>query len=388
MAVAFHNGRCLLPTGFVNDHAVIVEADRIVAVVRNEEIPINAERMDLGGRMMLPGLVDVQVNGGGGVLFNDAPTVDAIRTIGKAHRRFGTTGFLPTLISDDLQTVSRAIAAVDEAIAAGVPGVLGIHIEGPFLNPARKGIHDAAFIRKIDQEGMEIVTGLKNGKTLITLAPECVEPHMIAKLVSKGAIVSAGHTDASFDQTRSALAAGLSGFTHLFNAMSQITARSPGVVGAALNDEHSWCGIIVDGLHVDPVNLKIALRARGGHEKFMLVTDAMPNIGADLTEFQLQAHKINVSNQACRNQDGTLAGANLDMFRAVRLAHELLDLRLEDAIAMGSINPARFLGLDADYGSIATGKYANLLIVDETGRLEQTITAEAGSIQIQDDLCA
>ena len=213
------------------------------------------------------------------MLFNAEPTVDAIRRIGSAHRQYGTTGFLPTLISDDLHIVALAVAAVRDAIAEGVPGVLGIHIEGPFLNVARKGVHDPAKLRGLDASAIGLLTSLRGGVTVVTLAPEMTTPEIIASLKAAGVVVSAGHTNATYGQVRAALQHGLTGFTHLFNAMSQLTGREPGVVGAALEDQDSWCGIIVDGFHVDPAVLRIALRCKR-HDRFMLVTDAMPGVAS------------------------------------------------------------------------------------------------------------
>jgi N-acetylglucosamine-6-phosphate deacetylase len=224
--------------------------------------PADVERIDLGGKLLLPGFLNNKVNGGGGVLFNGEPTVETITEIGRVHRRFGTTAFLPTLVSDDLSVVADAIAATREAIAAGVPGVLGIHVEGPFLNEARKGVHDARKIRKLDEAAVKLLTTPTGGKTLLTLAPEMTSPVTIPALADAGVVASAGHSNATYQQVREALDCGLRGFTHLFNAMSQLTVREPGVVGAALEDEESWCSIIVDGHHVDPVVLRLALRIK------------------------------------------------------------------------------------------------------------------------------
>lgn len=372
MALAYTNGRVLLPRGFDDDSVVVVDQGRIVAIGDSGVIPSGAECRDLDGKFLVPGFIDVQVNGGGGVLFNDDPSVETIRRIGEAHRRYGTTGFLPTLITDELDIVRAGIAAVDEAIATGVPGVLGIHIEGPFLNPARKGIHDAQFMRRLGESELELLTGLKRGRTLLTLAPEQTSSQMIKLLAEAGIIVAVGHSDATYEETRGALDAGVTGFTHLFNAMSPLTSRAPGVVGAALADSKSWCGIIVDGVHVNPVNLQIAMRARGGAEKFMLVTDAMPNIGTDWTSFPLQGQDIAVTPEVCRGADGTLAGANLTMIRAVQLAYSLLGISFEDAIRMASINPATFLGLNMHHGDISLGKSGNLLIIDENFEFSET----------------
>jgi N-acetylglucosamine-6-phosphate deacetylase len=320
---------------------------------------------------LLPGFIDSQVNGGGGVLFNDAPSVEAISAIGNAHRKFGTTGFLPTLISADLDVVAQAIAAVQEALAAGVPGVLGIHIEGPFLNVERKGIHDPGKIRELDAAAIDLLTSLKGGRTLVTLAPEMTTPDMIRKLVTAGVRVSAGHTNATYDQIRDALQGGLTGFTHLFNAMSQLTGREPGVVGAALDDPDSWCGIIVDGEHTDPVVLRISLRCKR-HDRFMLVTDAMPSVGTHDRSFILQGRRIKVSGNLCLDDDGRLAGSNIDMASCVRNAVNLLGLPLPEAVRMASSYPAEFLGLADEVGRIAPGYRANFVVADDELRVLDT----------------
>ena len=261
MLCALINGQVMGAAGPLDGHAVLIEGGHVAAVCPASEVPANAARVDLHGRHLLPGFIDTQVNGGGGVLFNETPTLEGLKAIGRAHRRFGTTGYLPTLISDDFTVIRSAIQAVDAAIAEGAPGVLGIHIEGPFLNAARKGIHDETKFRTLDEEAFLILTSLKRGKTLVTLAPEMTDPGVIRRLVGAGVAVAAGHTNATYETTRQALGAGLTGFTHLFNAMSPLTSRKPGVVGAALEDQQSWCGIIVDGRHVAPATLRIALRA-------------------------------------------------------------------------------------------------------------------------------
>ena len=346
MATVLVNGKVLTPRGF-EAAAVVIEHGRIAAV---GPAPATGDRVDLQGRYLLPGFIDTQVNGGGGALFNDAPTVQAIAAIGAAHRRFGTTGFLPTLISDDLSTVAQAIAAVDQAMDQGVPGLLGIHIEGPFLSEDRKGIHDSSKFRVLDQPAFELLTSLKRGKTLVTLAPEITTPEMIARLAQAGVTVAAGHTNADYDQVRSALAAGLRGFTHLFNAMSPLTSREPGAVGAALEDPSSWCGVIVDGRHIHPAALRIAFRAKP-HDRFMLVTDAMPSVGMASKTFTLQGRVVRVVDGVCVDEDGTLAGSDLDM---------------------ASAHPATFLGLEAEVGTIAPGLRANLVEADDKLQVRRT----------------
>ncbi len=372
MVTALVNGRVLTDDGFVTGQAVLIEGERITAIVPvNDARCRTASRHDLGGHMLLPGFIDTQVNGGGGVLFNADPDVATIRTIGQAHRRFGTTGFLPTLISDDLNVVAKALAAVQASLAAGVPGVLGIHIEGPFLNVMRKGVHDSAKFRGLDESAIGLLTSLKGGRTLVTLAPEMTQPDMIAKLAAAGVTVSAGHTNADYAAIRAALRHGLTGFTHLFNAMSQLEAREPGVVGAALEDPDSWCGIIVDGRHVDPVVLRIALRCKR-NDRFMLVTDAMPSVGTSERSFLLQGRRISVEGNACVDEDGTLAGSHLDMAGAVRNAVSMLGLTLPEAVRMASSYPAEFLGIGQDVGRIAAGYRANLIQADDALNALQT----------------
>jgi N-acetylglucosamine-6-phosphate deacetylase len=330
-----------------------------------------AERHDLGGHTLLPGFIDCQVNGGGGVLFNDVPTVDAIRRIGEAHAKFGTTGFLPTLISDDVDVMSRAIDAVNDAVAQGVPGVLGIHLEGPFIAPERKGVHDPAKFRIADANDVAMVSRRHGGVTLLTLAPERASAAVLQELVANGVIVAAGHTAADYDTTRNALATGIRGFTHLFNAMTPFTSREPGVVGAALEDPASWCGLIVDGHHVHPASLRVAIAAKA-REKMMLVTDAMPPVGSDDPTFVLKGETITVKDGVCQTADGTLAGSALDMATAVRNTINMVGVPYDEAARMASTYPAAFLGLGATHGHIAAGYRADLVVMDDNHEVVET----------------
>ena len=369
---AIVNGPVLGDDGFVEGRAVLLENGRIAAVTSEADPRVKAARRhDLKGAMLVPGFVDAQVNGGGGVLFNDSPTVDAIRDIGRAHRRFGTTGFLPTLISDDLSVIAEALGAVRGAIAQKVPGVIGVHIEGPFISPERKGVHDSEKFRDLDERGVQLLTSLGVGRTLVTLAPEQTTPATIRRLTAQGLVVSAGHTNATFDEMRTALRAGVRGVTHLFNAMSPLTHREPGVVGAALHDPECWCGLIVDGRHVHPAVLQLALRSKRP-DRFMLVTDAMPNVGAAQTSFMLQGRRIEVRDGVCVDENGTLAGSALDMATAVRNTVDLLGLPLEQAVRLASTYPAQFLGLGSELGHIAPGFRASLVALDEHVRVVDT----------------
>ncbi len=331
------------------------------------DAPPGAEPVDLGGGYLLPGFVDTQVNGGGGVLFNDDPSVETIARIGAAHRRFGTTSFLPTLISDHLDTVDQAMRATEQAIADGVPGVAGVHLEGPFLNPARRGTHDAARFLRLDEAAIRLLSSLRAGRTLVTLAPEMCTPDDIRALVAAGVIVAIGHSDADLSTARDAFAAGASGVTHLFNAMSPLGHRAPGVVGATLDDPAAYAGIIVDGHHVDPVALRIALRCRP-IDRFMLVTDAMPSVGSANKRFRLQGHEVHAEGGVCVNGEGVLAGSDLDMATAVANTVRLLGRSLADAATMASSAPARFLRL-ADRGTLVPGLRADLVWLDAELRL-------------------
>jgi N-acetylglucosamine-6-phosphate deacetylase len=313
----------------------------------------------------MPGFLDLQVNGGGGRLFSDDPSVETLRIMGSAHRAYGTTGFLPTLITSSFDVMRSAIEAVERAQAEGVPGVLGIHLEGPFLNAQRSGVHDAGKFCALDEAGLELVTSLQRGKTVVTLAPELTSPEMIRRLVEHGVIVSAGHSAANHAQCCEALAAGVTGFTHLFNTMTPLQSREPGMVGAALADDNAWFGIIADGYHVHPATFKIAVRAkqRGGA---LLVTDAMPTVGAQSKQFTLNGEIITASDGRITNAKGVLAGSDLDMLAAVNNAAQFADIDWFEAARMASVYPARALGVADEIGAIKPGYRANLVALHDT----------------------
>jgi N-acetylglucosamine-6-phosphate deacetylase len=369
---ALVNGRILAGERIVSGQIVLLSGGHIEAVTELKDPRCSdALSIDLENNILLPGFIDVQVNGGGGVLFNDDPSLESIRAIGMAHRQFGTTGFLPTLISDDLDTIGQAISAVQASLDANFSSALGIHIEGPFLNWARRGVHDPKHLRRLDNGVVSLLCSLRGGRTVLTLAPEMTTVDMIAQLTSGGILVSAGHSDASFAQTAAAIDHGVRGFTHLFNAMAPLAPREPGIVGAALYDSTTWCGIIVDGHHVDPVMLKLALRCKR-HDRFMLVTDGMPAVGSSAPSFVLQGRTIRVVDGVCRDENGTLAGTALDMATAVRNAVSLLDLDLAEAARMASEYPAAFLGMDRELGKIAPGYRANLVLLDDALHVRRT----------------
>lgn len=371
MRTALKGARILADGDLQSGRALIIRDDVIEALTDSANIPASVAVRELDGGILAPGFIDTQVNGGGGVLFNDEPSVETIHTIGATHRRYGTTGFLPTLISDDAGKLARAMKAVDDAIDAGIPGVLGIHLEGPFLSPRKGGIHDAGSIIPPDEELLTAMAARRRGITMVTLAPEVVGPTAIARLAAAGVIVSAGHTDATYEETVEALSVGVRGFTHLFNAMSPLTSRAPGVVGAALEDTDAWCGLIVDGFHVHPAVLRVALRSRP-LDRFMLVTDAMPPVGTGTISFSLQGRAIRVENGRCTDDNGTLAGSTLDMATAVRNCVDRLGIDLAAALGLASASPATFLRIDHARGRIAPGMKADLVWLDDALRVHAT----------------
>lgn len=373
MKTVLRNARILAGDEFRDDLAVVIEDGVITALVSDAAPQLgNAdEQVDLGGGWLLPGFIDAQVNGGGGVLFNNTPDVQSLRTLAAAHRRFGTTGLLPTLISDDVEVMRTAIAATREAINAKVPGVLGIHLEGPYIAPARKGTHNPDKFRVPDADEIAMAASLDNGVTLLTLAPERVPLESIRALVERGVIVAAGHTAATYEEARAGLDAGIRGFTHLYNAMSPLTGREPGAVGAALEDRDSWVGIIADGVHVHPASLRVALAAKP-RGKVMLVTDAMPPVGADDPSYELYGEVITAVDGVVRNAAGSLAGSALDMATAVRNAVQQLGLPLAEAARMAARYPAQFLNLDDRLGEIAEGYQADLVLLDDALQVRAT----------------
>jgi len=375
-ATALHNARVATPGGMLEGHCVVIEESRISAIC--QQAPNGAERIDLAGQLLLPGFIDVQVNGGGGRLFNDDPSVETISIMAAAHRRFGTTGLLPTLISDNFSVIERAIAAVDAAIDSGVPGVLGIHIEGPFLSRSRRGIHLASMLQPFDDLFVEALCSARHGRTLVTVAPECITPEQIGRLVEGGVIVSAGHSDARYEIVRAAIDAGMTGFTHLFNAMSQLTNRAPGMVGAALEDSRTYAGIIIDGHHIHPATFRVGLNAKGV-DRLMLVTDAMPTVGAASDEFMLQGRAIRLEGDRLVSEEGVLAGSTLTMVAAVANAIEQGRIGLEDAVRMASTTPAHFLSLAGETGAIEPGLRADLVAMRDDFTVTQTWIGGAAS---------
>ena len=354
---------------FLLDHAVVVEGERIAAIVPYAERPQGAAR-DLAGGLLAPGYIDVQVNGGGGVLFNEDPTPEAIARIAAAHRKHGTVGLLPTLVTDAPQVMTAAIAATREA-RRRTPATLGLHLEGPFLDPRRRGAHELKYIRDLAPGDVETIVDADCGAVMVTLAPNRVGAASIAELARRGVLVSLGHSEASYEEARAAIQAGARAFTHLFNAMSASVGREPGMVGAALDLADAFVGIIADGHHVHEANLRIALAAKR-HDRFMLISDAMPPTAGGPDHFDLQGRRVTRANGCLRLEDGTLAGSVLTMDEAVRYVVNVVGVDLGDALAMASRVPATFLRRDNELGRIAPGHLASLVHLDDELRVLET----------------
>ncbi|HWM46641.1 MAG TPA: N-acetylglucosamine-6-phosphate deacetylase [Xanthobacteraceae bacterium] len=359
------------------DAAVIVEEGTVAAVVPRAQLPgaLAVDRLP-DGIWLAPGFIDIQVNGGGDVLFNDMPTAEGIRAIVRAHRRFGTTGLLPTLISDTREKMATAIAAV-QAVIDREPGVLGIHLEGPFLSQGKPGVHAPGMLRRPEPADLALVAAPRKGATLMTLAPEEVPEGFVRDLAAAGVRVSLGHSMATYAQARAAMEQGLTGFTHLFNAMRPLGSRDPGPIAAALEASDAYYGLIVDGVHVDPAVLRLALRG-AGHP--ILVTDAMPPVGGTRGGFMLYGNEISVREGRCERADGTLAGSALTMADAVRNCVRWLDVPLTDALRYASRNPAEFLGLGDRLGKLVPKSRADLVAFAPDG-VEVQATWVAGRKQ-------
>ncbi|RWC52631.1 MAG: N-acetylglucosamine-6-phosphate deacetylase [Mesorhizobium sp.] len=346
--------------------ALVVSGGLVEAILPAGAIPAGVDRIETDG-LLAPGFVDLQVNGGGGVMLNDHPDVTSIETICRAHAPFGTTVLLPTLITDTPAITAAAVAAGAAAARQKVPGFLGLHLEGPHLSVARKGAHDPALIRPMtDVDQAALIAARKDLPVLLTtIAPESVEPARVTALAMAGLIVSLGHSDTTYVTASAFAAAGATVVTHLFNAMSQIGNREPGLAGAAIATGGLSAGIIADGIHVDPATMAIALRAKKGPGKIVLVTDAMATIGTDMTSFTLNGRTIYRKDGSLRLADGTLAGADLDMISAVRFMHRGVGLELGEALRMASLYPAEAIGQAHRLGRFANGTAADIVALSE-----------------------
>jgi N-acetylglucosamine-6-phosphate deacetylase len=351
-----------------HDHAaVLIEHGKVRGIAPIADLPDDWPNRSMAAATILaPGFIDLQVNGGGGILLNDEPTVEGMQAIARAHRRFGTTGCLPTLITDTAAKAKAAIAAAQMTAGAGGGAIVGLHLEGPFISPARPGIHPPDRIASATQADLGWLSELAAaGASLVTLAPECVPAGFVRALARAGIRVAAGHSEASAAIMSEAIADGLTGVTHLHNAMPPMMAREPGIVGLALSDCRLTAGIIVDGIHVDPAVVRASFAAKGA-EGIALVTDAMPTVGTSARAFQLLGRRIELRDQKLTSEAGTLAGAHLDMVSAVRNAVTLVGLPIEDALRSASLTPARFLGIEAQRGVLTAGARADIVALTPT----------------------
>lgn len=366
---------------FLDNYALVIEGEMIAALIPRADLDEAIPQVLLDGGVLSPGFIDLQVNGGGGAFFTNDTSVSAIQIMLNGHRPTGTTSFLPTLISDTREVHQAGVKAIADAVAAGIKGVLGVHVEGPFFNMARRGAHNERYIRKMEQADIDwLVDSVKAQhafKVMLTLAPEHADAGQIKQLTSAGVVVCAGHTDGHYDDVVAALKEGLSGFTHLYNAMRPTTGREPGVVGAALEDANSWCGIIIDTYHVHAASARIAYAAKP-KGKMYLVTDAMSTVGSPDKSFQIYGETIYEKDGCLVNAEGRLAGSAIGMIDAVRLNTEWVGVELGESLRMASLYPAQYMQVDNQLGRLQAGFRADLVHFTDDYRVTHTWIAGDG----------
>lgn len=364
----FHAQRLFDGQNYFDDQVLTI-IDGVISAIDQNTKEVDFKTSGL----VVPGFIDLQVNGGGGALFNDSPSVDKLKTIMTAHAKFGTTAMMPTLITDKVDIMAQAADAMSEAIAQKVPGIIGIHFEGPHLSLAKKGTHSAELIRPISAAEWEILSRKDIGQVMVTLAPETVSAQDVTRMVELGIKVCLGHTNADFSTAQKAVDAGATGFTHLFNAMSPLQGREPGVVGCALLNDNTQCGLIVDGHHVDYASCQLAIKAKPAGGIF-LVTDAMPPVGTDMKEFPLYDRTVYVENGKLTSTTGELAGSSLDMVTAVKNTHLGLKVSLDESLRMASLYPAQYLYSHNDVirGELILGMQADMVILNDDFTVQST----------------
>ena len=374
MSKAIRGARIFDGNAWHDEAALLVSNGTVEAIVPEAAVPADADMVSAGGGILVPGFIDLQVNGGGGVMLNDEPSVEGLRTICAAHARFGTTALLPTLITDTRETTAAVIAAGREAVTAGVPGFLGLHLEGPHLSLARKGAHDPSLIRPMDDDDLERLLACRGTfpAMMITIAPENVTESQVSRLSEAGFIVSLGHTEADFETAGRYVRAGARTVTHLFNAMSPLGHREPGLVGAALDNGDLHAGLIADGIHVHPAAMGAALRSKQGPGRIFVVTDAMSPIGTNLESFTLNGREILRQDGRLTLADGTLAGADIDMISSVRFLHRALGLPLEEALRMVSAYPAEAARVADRKGTLKAGFDADFVLLTDDLAMKST----------------
>lgn len=364
---------CKIYTGSdkLTDHAVIVDNDLIQAICPTSQLPSSIRHVDLHGANLCPGFIDLQLNGCGGVMFNDQITADTIQIMHQANLKSGCTSFLPTLITSSDNDIQQAIRAQREYQNKYPHQSLGLHLEGPYLNVMKKGIHSVDFIRQSDQAMIDVICQNSDVVTKVTLAPENNDLKHVEQLVDAGIIVSIGHSNATYAEARKSFAAGISFATHLFNAMTPIAGREPGVVGAIYDTPEVYTGVIADGFHVDYANIRIAHKIKG--DKLVLVTDATAPAGAEMDYFIFVGKKVYYRDGKCVDEHGTLGGSALTMIEAVQNTVEHVGIALDEALRMASLYPAKAIGVDNKLGRIKPGYIANLTIFDRDFNVKATV---------------
>ncbi|MCD2356401.1 N-acetylglucosamine-6-phosphate deacetylase [Pantoea sp. MHSD4] len=370
---ALVNGRIYSGHEVLDNHAVVVADGLIARVCPRESLPANIEQRDMAGAMIAPGFIDLQLNGCGGVQFNDsldALSIETLETMQRANEKSGCTSFLPTLITSSDALMKRAIETMRAYLQKHQHQALGLHLEGPWLSKAKKGTHDPALIRLPDAAMVQYLCDNADVITKVTLAPENAGSEVIRQLTDAGIIVSAGHSNATYEEAKAGFSAGVRFATHLYNAMPTFAGREPGLIGALFDSPDVYCGIIADGLHVHYANVRNAKRIKG--DKLVLVTDATAPAGADISEFIFAGKTIYYRDGLCVDENGTLSGSALTMIEAVQNSVEHVGIALDEALRMASLYPARAMGVERQLGSIEAGKIANLTVFTRDFKIIKT----------------
>ena len=358
---------------FYDHHALLIDGNSIIEIVDENNIPKAFNKIELNQGILAPGFIDLQVNGGGGILFNNRPTKESLNTIINAHQFFGTTSIMPTVISDSIKVLTKCTRAVAQEIKKN-SGLLGIHIEGPFFSLKYRGVHQKKYISKLSSEYLELFSNLKEFPVILTLAPECISIKDLNHLASLGLKIMAGHTDASYDELEQAAKNNLNGFTHLFNAMSQMSARKPGAVGAALDFDNLYASIIVDLHHVHHSLIKLAYQKKP-IGKLFFISDSMATINHGEPTFELYDEVVSEQNGRITNAEGKLAGSSITQIDAVKNAYQKCNIPLDHALAMASRYPAKFIGVDQYLGSLKPNYRADLVHFDSNFKVNNVWTS-------------
>ena len=358
---------------FYDHHALLIDDNSIIEIVDENNIPNAFNKIELDQGILAPGFIDLQVNGGGGILFNNRPTKESLNTIINAHQFFGTTSIMPTVISDSIKVLTKCTRAVAQEIKKN-SGLLGIHIEGPFFSLKYRGVHQKKYISKLSSEYLELFSNLKEYPVILTLAPECISMKDLNHLASLGMKIMAGHTDASYDELEQAAKNNLNGFTHLFNAMSQMSAREPGAVGAALDFDNLYASIIVDLHHVHHSLIELAYQKKP-IGKLFFISDSMATINHGEPTFELYDEVVSEQNGRITNAEGKLAGSSITQIDAVKNAYQKCNIPLDHALAMASRYPAEFIGVDRYLGSLKPNYRADLVHFDSNFKVNNVWTS-------------